>query len=204
VKLVLLFAAVNFSGDLALFQSLCKGDRASLNILFARYYESLCQFAFQRLKNRMDAEEVVSDVFFQIWASRANLRVERSVRAYLFTATRNACLAHARKRANSLHVLGEESAASTPASHTPESILETIETQAHVQATINRLPERAREVFMLSRGEGLTYAEIAAVLEISEKTVESHISHALTFLRDQLLAQNGRPISTRNRAVTIT
>lgn len=199
----MLLARVEQQDDLALFQLLQKGNRAAFNTLFLKYYNRLCQFAVLRLKNRMDAEEVVSDVFFYIYSQRDRITIQQNVRAYLYIATRNACLAFAKKQTSQVRWLNEEAAGTTPAAGNPESIMEWDERQQIIEASIDKLPERAREVFLLSRNEGLSYTEIATVLDISERTVESHISQALHLLCGQLLNRPTQRVTSDNKPVTI-
>jgi RNA polymerase sigma-70 factor (ECF subfamily) len=143
--------------------------------LFDRYYAPLCRFAEFWLRDRASAEEVVLDVYTHVWQHAAELRITVSVRAYLFRAVRNRALNRLRDDRFSyipFEELGEVFAS-------PESLQ--IETDE-----ITQLPGRCRDIFLKSRSEQLSNAEIAAEMHISVKTVEAQMSKALRRLRGLL------------------
>lgn len=169
--------------DILLFERVRNNDRFALNVLFARYYNALCQFADSILRNPEEAEETVADVFFVLWKNRERLQITTSVRAYIYTATRHAALARLKKsKLNTLPI----DAVSPPAiadTSDPEQAYVFQELEAHVQAAIATLPPRCRQVYELSRIESRSYHEIAMALQISEKTVENHLLSAFTAIR---------------------
>lgn len=173
------------NNDIALFNRLREGQRLALNTLFVNYYESLCRFAFSFVKNKQEAEELVNDVFLQLWRKREHISIEHSVKAYLFASVRHASLAMLQKKVivfDSLDdVLQHPQETITPEQETAHSELTLLVAQA-----LENLPERTRQVFLLSRFENLKYAEIAQTLALSEKTVEGHITKALAHLRECL------------------
>ena len=151
------------------------GEIAAFRELFDRYYAPLCRFAEFWLRDRASAEEVVLDVYTHVWQHAAELRITVSVRAYLFRAVRNRALNRLRDDRFSyipFEELGEVFAS-------PESLQ--IETEA-----VSQLPGRCRDIFLKSRSEQLSNAEIAAEMHISVKTVEAQMSKALRRLRGLL------------------
>ena len=161
------------------------GDQQAFDTIFRRYYASLVGVVEVMLRQRAIAEEVVQDVMLELWRRRESLVVAESLRAYLFQAARNRALNHVRRerveQRGEPFVRGESSAA--PAA---VAVLVEQELGAAIRRAIEELPAPHREVFELSRTNGLKYAEIASVLGVSVKTVEARMGRALRALRDQL------------------
>jgi RNA polymerase sigma-70 factor (ECF subfamily) len=148
-------------------------------------YALLVRVAESMLRERATAEEIAQDVMLELWRRREALDVTDSVRGYLLQATRNRSLNALRHRAiekRSEPQLIDGAARSTP---TDVSVRES-EIEVALHAAIAELPARCRQVFELSRVEGLKYAEIAVRLGISVKTVEVQMGKALRVLRERL------------------
>jgi len=146
----------------------------------------LCAYANQFLKDVDASEEVVQEVMFKLWTNRAAVRIETSVRSYLFRAVRNGCmnvLKHLEVREEYRSYREKEH--EEPARSTEDEVIMT-ELERKIREAIDRLPVERRKVFILSRYEGLTYGQIAGKLGISEKTVENQIGKALKSLREDL------------------
>ena len=131
------------------------------------------------------AEELVQDLFLKLWAKREQLSDIETFRTYLYRAARNQALNWLRRqklerRWQEEHTGNDEATTTTQLADEDAS---EHEVAAAVRAAIDRLPPRCREVFLLSRDGGLTYAEIARTLEISVKTVETQMGRALKSLR---------------------
>ena len=171
--------------DQELLARLRAGDPDAFDTLFRAFYPPLVGLAEGLLRRRDVAEEVVQDVLLELWRRRESLLLEESLRAYLFRAVRNRALNHLRhekvERRGEPYAAGE---ASSPAS--AQTALEEEEIDAAVRDAVAARPERCREVFELSRARGLRYAEIAAVMGISVKTVEAQMGKALRLLRERL------------------
>jgi RNA polymerase sigma-70 factor (ECF subfamily) len=166
-----------------------KGDKHAFRNIFEAYYESLLCFAFRYLKSKEDAEGAVQDVFLWVWEKREEWHVDGTLRAYLFRAVKYKCLdllrhEKVKKKYMLEHSLSEESTVQSQASIEKE--IDAAKFERIAREAIEDLPERARIIYKLSRLEGLTYHEIAEVLEISPKTVESQMARALDILRTRL------------------
>lgn len=161
------------------------GDEGAFDVIFRAHYPHLVRMAESIVRERGPAEEIAQDVMLELWRRRESLELEQSFRAYLIRATRNRALNHIRHQRI---VARELAAASVEASESPGSDEEVIgvELERAVRDAIDSLPEKSREVFTMSREQGMRYAEIASALEISVKTVEKRMGQALSELRDRL------------------
>lgn len=171
------------------------GDPLAFELIFRRYYHAMCGVAENILHSRSGAEDVVQDVFLSIWTSREHWRVRTSLDAYLRQAARNTALSQTRRtgaaRSVSLDHLvrgGSEDSSSALADAAPsaEQTVQAEDTAALVASIERTLPPRVSEVYRLSRKEGLSNRGIAEQLGISIKTVELHITRALTAFRSGL------------------
>ena len=137
------------------------------------------------LRDRAVAEELVQEVMLALWRRREELAADEALGPYLVRAVRNRALNHLRHlhiaRRDAVHAAGPTVAA--PSGSGPVVAEELAQA---LERTVAGLPPRCREVFTLSRGEGLSYAEIAARLGISIKTVEAQMGRALRTLRTDL------------------
>ena len=161
------------------------GDERAFDSVFRTHYAQLVRVAESMLRERALAEEIAQEVMLELWRRRESLEVEQTFAAYLIRSTRNRALNHIRHQ----RVVARETAAAAlepQASRSAEEELLGAELQQAVREAIDALPEKSREVFRLSREQGLKYAEIASVLEISVKTVEKRMGQALSELRERL------------------
>lgn len=164
-------------------------DYQAFETLFNRYAQPLRLYALKLSSSELLAEEIVSDVFVKIWKSRTQLELRGSLRAYLFTAVRNQSLDYLRRRQRDrlmqpTSTFPEEACVEA----SPEEVVIYHETLAQVEAAIAALPPQGQYIFRLSRDEGLKYREIAERLNLSIKTVETHMRRSLIFLRRELQA----------------
>jgi RNA polymerase sigma-70 factor (ECF subfamily) len=171
--------------DHELLQRLRNGGEDAFDAIFRTHYAPLVGLAESLVRERAIAEEVVQEVMLEMWRRRETLHVQESLRAYLFRATRNRALNHLRhervERRGEPFARGETA---TPALGHHRLVEDEID--AALRDAVQALPERCRQVFELSRAQGLRYAEIATTLGISVKTVEAQMGKALRILRDRL------------------
>lgn len=152
--------------------------------LLDRFWEPLIRYAEGILGDTADAQDVVQDAFVRLWSHRERWGTAGSVRALLYTVTRNAALDERRRLARQGQVSREYDIPYIGPS--PSDDLITGEAQRAAVVAISRLPPKRREVFRLAREEGLTYKEIAAVMGISAQTVANQMSSAMTELKRAL------------------
>jgi RNA polymerase sigma-70 factor, ECF subfamily len=171
--------------DRDLLERLKSGDQAAFDTVFRAHYAQLVAFAQGMLRDRAPAEDVAQEVMLELWRRRMEISISESLRAYLLRATRNRSLnqlrhANVAKRAEP-QLMSEESVNATGASELVAS-----ELRDALALAVSELPPACREVFVLSRSQGLRYQEIATTLGISIKTVESQMGKALRHLRSRL------------------
>lgn len=159
-----------------------QGDEKAFKQLFDFYFVSLCRFANLYAKHSQEAEEIVMDLFIHIWEHRTTLNIHLSVKAYLFQAVRNKLLNLLRNNPDCIPI---DQLPDEPVT-TIDSTLESDELQQLIVTAVTSLPDKCREVFVLSREQKLTNKEIADQLNISVKTVEAQITKALRTIKKQL------------------
>ncbi|OLD86233.1 MAG: hypothetical protein AUG85_10905 [Gemmatimonadetes bacterium 13_1_20CM_4_66_11] len=152
--------------------------------LYRRYWERLYAFAFRYLRSQQDAEDAVQEVFFRIWRGRADWVPAGAVRNYLYLAVRNAALDRLQRAAVARRRRVGTAQLVTVADIQPD--LEAAELAAAVERALADLPPKRSAVCRLRLIDGLSYAEIAHRLAISEKTVETQLARGLKFLRDRI------------------
>jgi RNA polymerase sigma-70 factor, ECF subfamily len=175
----------NEATDRDLQQRLRAGDEGAFDAVFRTHYPHLVRMGESIVHERSLAEELAQEVMLELWRRRESLHVEQSFRAYLLRATRNRALNYVRHQ----QVVAREAAAAAldpRSSPSGEDEMLSGELESAIRDAIDGLPEKSREVFQLSREQGLKYVEIANALDISVKTVEKRMGLALAQLRDRL------------------
>ena len=167
------------------------GDEAAFEALFASHYEGMCAFAYILIRSRDAAEDIVANVFRNLWRRRRDWQPDGPLRTYLLTATRNEALNMLRslRRQHGLEErLAREEivpALAAPAA-APDAAVVASEIGSAIERAAESLPPQARAVFELRWVEGLRQREIADRLNLSIKTVEMHMTRALRVIREQL------------------
>ena len=163
-----------------------KLDEATLEMLFKSNFKGLCFFAFSYLKDHDVAKEIVQDAFVSLWEKRDTIDLSKPVKTYLSTTIRNKCFNYLRDNKKfDKNILEIEELNIHSHFNTSENLLNK-ELQKAINDAIEELPEKCREVFKMSRFENLKYQQIADVLQISIKTVETQMSKALQHMRIRL------------------
>lgn len=161
-----------------------KGKLSEHEFIFRKYFRPLTVYAMKIIGNRQDAEDVVQDVFVQLWKRNAE-SMREDMTAYLFVAVRNGCL----KKIRHQKVVDRHEKTMRPYNRiieNPHHYLMLSEIEQCVEETLQEMPERTRDIFLLSRYERKKHKEIAETLQISIKTVEAHLTKVLSILRGRL------------------
>ena len=166
---------------------LSKRDEAAFEQVFKTHYKNLHAYAFTILKDEVEAEETVQQVFFKLWERSEHLSFSGPVAAYLYRAVHNESLnflKHQKVKAN--HQLQVAYSMKNKSEQVQGKMI-TREMEKKFREALNELPEQCRTVFQLSRFEDMKYREIADKLDISIKTVEKHMGKAFKLLRTKLV-----------------
>lgn len=155
-------------------------------LLFKRHYVELCSHAVRLLGSKAVAEDLVADIFCNFYEKRVFETIETSYRAYLFRTVRNRAYNYVRQNFNRDTSLDDAFAAVSLEEQQPDSITQYDELVQSVEKAIDSLPFQRRKVYLMSRFDGKSYAEIATELGLSVRTVEVHIRLATHALRDLL------------------
>lgn len=169
---------------------LSSGNSRALRDIMDVYQKRLYKYALQYVKNEFVAEEIVEDVFVALWNKHTELKDVEDISGYLLVITRNLCLNYLRKehlemvdlsslteeqiyQCSNLYVLEDETLCS----------LLSNEYEVKLKNILNKLPQKTRQIFLMSRKEGLKNKEIAERMQLLEKTIEYHITKALLEIR---------------------
>ena len=171
--------------DEELVQFLKNGDHKAFAELYERYWDKLLFLAGKKLGDLYEAEHIVQDLFLDLWHRRADLDIQQSIGGYLVVAVKYRII-NVQSRRYKQSVRYNEKVSSIPQhDNSTENWLTHRELQDSLHHQLSRLPEKCALAFSL-RDDGLSYKQIAAEMQISEKTVEMHISRAFKTLRTSL------------------
>jgi RNA polymerase sigma-70 factor (ECF subfamily) len=179
----------------ALIDSIKKGNHKSFELVFKTYYGKLCVYAFDYTKQMETAEDLVKDFFVDFWSNREKISVNSSLSGYLFRSVHNACINYLQrvKNKNKTSLVADFAAIEIKlknpyAEEYPIGNIFAKELEEQLNGIIEKLPAQCREIFLLSRMEGLPHKIIAEKLNISENTVKVQIFRALCKLKETLLS----------------
>ena len=165
-------------------------EMKGIGLTFQQYYRPLCLYALHYLHDLEEAEDIVQDSFVRLLESgkydalcRQSSRLHsltNQLKSFLYVSVRNACIDRLRRKNP---VLQNVSPSDLQGLISDEQAIDSSSREAELWTAIEQLPDRCREIFLMSKRDGMTYREIAEELGLSEKTVEHQISKALKILR---------------------
>lgn len=168
-----------------LVKKLKEGDSFAFEVLFYKYRNKVKGFAVKIVPTQVDPEEIVQEVFVKLWLKKEAVDPGKDFQSYLFSIAKHLVLDHLKSAVNrKLYFVGEHFQQDLLIEEGQENVLQE-DAEEKLQRLIDEIPERRREIFRLSRFEGLSYKQIAERLNISENTVDSQIRNALAFLRKE-------------------
>ncbi len=172
--------------DNTLIRQIQNGDKDAFRTLFMKYFAKLCAFVHTIVRSNEKAEDVVQKVFVKFWEKRKIIQISQTVFGYLLSACKNESFnlmktEKTRERYEQIYVKNYKHIIENEAKLNNDKPISEI-----VNKAIEELPEKCKNIFKLSKQEGLSYQEIATYLSVSEKTVENQIGIALKKLRESL------------------
>lgn len=171
---------------LELVERIRSGDHIAFETLFNKYYSRLCVFSNSYVKSLDIARDVVQEVFIKIWNNREEFHISQSLKAYLYMAVRNQSLNFLQQRKQKQRLEERLKKQQDLNDEIKQDEFNTEELTEKVWKLVEQLPERRRTIFILYRKHGLSYLEIAEVMDIARKTVENQMGKSLKFLRENL------------------
>ncbi|MEE1944679.1 RNA polymerase sigma-70 factor [Pedobacter sp. KR3-3] len=172
--------------DSELIQLLKSDDGIAYTIIYNKYFDNLYIHAYQKLRNKEEAKDVVHELFAHLWNKRSTLVIDSSLNAYLYAAVRNRILDFiTHQQVESKYISSLQSYIDQGHCITDHRVREKQLTKL-IDNGISALPEKMKAVFELSRKQKLSHKEIATQLSLSEKTVKKQINNALKILRVKL------------------
>jgi RNA polymerase sigma-70 factor (family 1) len=172
--------------DLQLIDLLKKDDENGFSEIYRRYADSLAGFASSKLFDLEDSRDIIHDVFVKLWQERKQLKVDRDLKAYLFTLTRYRIVDKIRKNITRQEYATMLDSLTVYYEATVEQEIAAKEIARSLQRSLEELSPRVQEIYLLSREENLSITEIARKLQLSEQTVKNQLSTALKHLRASL------------------
>lgn len=163
-------------------EGLKKGNQDSISFLYKKYYGHVFHFASLYINNESDVKDIVQDVFLKVWSNRSKVDPTQNFENYLFIITRNHIFNIKRQIKNKFTFITTLDALDIYSEAFDED-LEMKEVKEIIEEVIDSLPNRQKEIFILSRKYSLTNRSISEQLKISIKTVESHMTKALATIR---------------------
>lgn len=173
-----------FLDDTELMDRLRESDDLALKLIYKKYWNKLYVSAYNMLQDQQACEDIIQDIFINLWNKREVIEIKVSLKSYLFASARYEVYRQVRSGSVREELFdGISERLSTPSEY---GNIEHRELLSQVNSIVNNLSEKCKEVYKLSREEQLSHKEIATKLEISPKTVENHLNKALRQLRISL------------------
>ena len=179
-----------FDNHDVLLEALRKGEEKAFEYLFDRYYEGLLNYAGRIVRETELAHDLVQETFCKLYEDHASLNIHLSIKSYLYKSVYNSCLNEIKHQKVVSNYADREllDFYFSEIVQTPEAELALLGEDINnaLREAIDKLPERCREIFVMSKLKGMKYREIAESLGISQNTVEGQMAIALKKLREEL------------------
>ena len=164
------------------------GDTRAFRQIFDALFSNLTKFSFSFVHSKEAATEIVDELFVQLWVKRADIMKINDLRVYLYTATKNASLNYITKKAKQIELEPYENLQVQMTDLvSPEQIMISKEMLQKIKEAIDSLPPRCKLIFKFVREDGLSYSEVAEILGLSIKTIDSQMVIAVARIRAKLM-----------------
>ncbi len=163
-----------------------QGDVKAFEQVFRDNFKPLTAYANALLRDMDLAQEVVQEFFYTYWKNREHIAINNSLNAYMYQSIKNLALKQIERQRVRTQYANRVGLETPEMGQSPSQGVETAEVQRLISRTLNQMPDRCRQIFLLSRTQGLKYQQIADRLKISVKTVEVNMGKALMMFRNAL------------------
>lgn len=180
---------MGYENHFFLAQRLKSGDAKAFDFLMENFYQNLCTYSYSLIHDYAKAEDIVQNVFVDLWIKRENINPELSLKNYMYRSVHNGFIDQYRKNKPIIYVEKKYLEALDHVVEIEPEIMESLKVK--LQQEIGKLPKKCKQIFLLNKKEGLTQIEISEYLGVSTKTVEGHITRAFKILNKKLGGDTG-------------
>jgi len=174
---------IDFNDNVSLIQCLKNGNEKAFSFLVDKYHHGLCVYVNSLVNDKDQAEDIVQNVFIRTWERRKNLNSNYTIKSFLFKSAHNEFIDQYRKRKAVTALEKKYIEELDRLVERDDAFLEKL--LIRVQREIQNLPPKCKEIFLMSKRDGLSNIEIAEYLNVSQKTIEYHMSKAFALLRQR-------------------
>ncbi|SEL54747.1 RNA polymerase sigma factor [Parapedobacter koreensis] len=169
--------------ETSLLNGLIAGDKRAFSMLFGMYWKELYVYVIRLVKDKEESIDIVQDTFTSLWQQREQLAEVKSLKGYIYAVVHHKAIQFIKSSIRHRDYVVAMANYFPEPHHSLEEELDAHDLAAFINAEIENLPPRMREVFLLSRNERLSYKEIAVKLSIAENTVRKQVSFSIKYLR---------------------
>ncbi|HWK99821.1 MAG TPA: RNA polymerase sigma-70 factor [Parapedobacter sp.] len=169
--------------DVTLLKGLIAGNRKLFTVLFDQYWKELYAYVVRLAKDKEESIDIVQETFASLWQQREELSHVKSLRGYIYAMVHHKAVQFIKSSVRHRHYVDSLSSYIKNSGYSLEDELDHRDLAAFIASEIDKLPPRAREIFLMSRNEDLSYKEIAHKLSIAENTVRKQVSFSIKYLR---------------------
>ncbi len=162
-------------------------DHSAFEEVFQQLYDPLLNYAIYLIKSRPVALDIVQETFLKLWEKRETLNPEKSLKSLLYLIVRNLAFNHQRDTTSREAKLAAQPERTSQEMARPDDVFAADILKGKMDKWIESLPDRQKEALILSRFQGLSHQEVAAVMNVSPRTVNNHLVRALKYIHGQIL-----------------
>lgn len=169
--------------DVTLLKGLIAGNKKLFSALFDQYWKELYAYVVRLVKDEEESIDLVQETFASLWQQREQLSHVNSLRGYMYAMVHHKAVQFIKSSVRHRHYVDSLASYVKNSGYSLEDELDQRDLAAFIASEIDKLPPRAREIFLMSRNEDLSYKEIADKLSIAENTVRKQVSFSIKYLR---------------------
>lgn len=169
-----------------LLMEVAMSNENSFRRLYELYFHRVTAYVFKITKSEENTAEIVQDVFLKLWQNRAVLTDIENIRAYIYSLCKNKCIDYLRRLAREMRSAQALAETEEAYANSTDQLLEARDLQFIITQALQSLSDQKKQIFRLSKIEGLSHDEIADMMHLSKSTVKNHLSETLKYLRQQL------------------